>query len=107
MSTSLRVIILKPGKYDADGYAQRFRRGFMPNSTLSYLASLTPAELEGAHCEVSTIDEYVHADLDYLDLLQRDPNRRTLLAFAGVQSLSSNGRSISRRSRARAASNRW
>jgi radical SAM superfamily enzyme YgiQ (UPF0313 family) len=86
MSTSLRVIILKPGKYDADGYVQRFRRGFMPNSTLSYLASLTPAEFEGARCEVTTIDEYVHADLDYLDLLQRDPHRRTLLAFAGVQS---------------------
>lgn len=86
MSTSLRVIILKPGKYDADGYVQRFRRGFMPNSTLSYLASLTPAVFEGARCEVTTIDEYVHADLDYLDLLQRDPHRRTLLAFAGVQS---------------------
>lgn len=86
MSTSLRVIILKPGKYDADGYVQRFRRGFMPNSTLSYLASLTPAEFEGARCDVTTIDEYVHADLDYLRLLTRDPNRRTLLAFAGVQS---------------------
>jgi radical SAM superfamily enzyme YgiQ (UPF0313 family) len=86
MSTSLRVIILKPGKYDADGFVQRFRRGFMPNSTLSYLASLTPAVFEDARCEVTTIDEYVYADLDYLDLLQRDPNRRTLLAFAGVQS---------------------
>lgn len=86
MSTSLRVIILKPGKYDADGYVQRFRRGFMPNSTLSYLASMTPAQFQGARCDVTTIDEYVHADLDYLDLLRRDPNRRTLLAFAGVQS---------------------
>ncbi|HYC59230.1 MAG TPA: radical SAM protein [Thermoanaerobaculia bacterium] len=79
--SSLRVIILKPGKYDADGYVQRFRRGFMPNSTLTYLASLTPRELD-----VTTIDEYVHSDLDYLDLLRRDPSRKTLLAFAGVQS---------------------
>jgi radical SAM superfamily enzyme YgiQ (UPF0313 family) len=86
MSTSLRVIILKPGKYDEDGFVQRFRRGFMPNSTLSYLASLTPPEFEGVRCEVTTIDEYVHADLDYLQLLRRDPHRRTLLAFAGVQS---------------------
>ncbi|MFL6247788.1 MAG: hypothetical protein ACJ74H_17320, partial [Thermoanaerobaculia bacterium] len=84
--SSLRVIILKPGKYDADGYVQRFRRGFMPNSTLSYLASLTPAEFEGARCDVTIIDEYVHADLDYLELLKRDPERRTLLALAGVQS---------------------
>ena len=57
MSSSLRVIILKPGKYDVDGYVQRFRSGFMPNSTLSYLASLTPKEFEGARCDVITIDE--------------------------------------------------
>ncbi len=84
--SSLRVIILKPGKYDADGYVQRFRRGFMPNSTLSYLQSLTPAEIDGAQCDVVIIDEYVHTDLDYLELLKRDPHRRTLVAFAGVQS---------------------
>jgi radical SAM superfamily enzyme YgiQ (UPF0313 family) len=86
MSRSLRVLIIKPGKYDADGYVQRFRRGFMPNSTLTYLASLTPREFDGARCDVTTIDEYVHADLDYVHLLQRHPHRRTLLAFAGVQS---------------------
>lgn len=40
-SSSLRVVVLKPGKYDADGHVQRFRRGFMPNSTVFYLASLT------------------------------------------------------------------
>ncbi|HEY3132276.1 MAG TPA: radical SAM protein [Acidobacteriota bacterium] len=85
-SPVLRVIILKPGKYDVDGYVQRFRRGFMPNSTVVYLASLTPPEIDGARIEVTTIDEYVYDDLDYLHLLSRDPNRRTLLAFAGVQS---------------------
>lgn len=85
-SSSLRVVVLKPGKYDTDGHVQRFRRGFMPNSTVSYLASLTPSTVDGARCEVVTVDEYVHTDLDYLDLLARDPNRRTLLALAGVQS---------------------
>jgi hypothetical protein len=65
---------------------QRFRRGFMPNSTLHYLASLTPAEVDGVRCDVTTIDEYVHADLRYLELLRRDPERPTLVAFAGVQS---------------------
>src|SRR6185503_17147091 len=58
----------------------------MPNSTLSYLQSLTPADVDGVKTDVVTIDEYVHTDLEYLDQLQRDPNRRTLLAFAGVQS---------------------
>ena len=85
-SPVLRVIILKPGKYDVDGSVQRFRRGFMPNSTVVYLASLTPKEIDGAKIEVTTIDEYVYDDLDYLQLLTRDPNRRTLVAFAGVQS---------------------
>jgi radical SAM superfamily enzyme YgiQ (UPF0313 family) len=82
----LRVVILKPGKYDADGYVQRFTRGFMPNSTLSYLESLTPPEIDGAPIDVVIVDEYVHVDLGYLDLLKRDPNVRTLVALAGVQS---------------------
>lgn len=86
MASSLRVIVLKPGKYGADGCVQRYRRGFMPNSTVSYLASLTPAEVDGARCEVVAVDEYVHTTLDYLDLLAREPGRRTLVAFAGVQS---------------------
>lgn len=32
----LRIVLLKPSKYAADGYVERFRRGFMPNSTVSY-----------------------------------------------------------------------
>ena len=84
--SALRVVILKPGKYDVDGYVQRFSRGFMPNSTLSYLQSLTPAEIDGTPLEVVIVDEYVHTDLGYLDLLKGDPHRRTLVAFAGVQS---------------------
>ena len=34
---TLRVVIVKPSKYAADGYVERFRRGFMPNSTVPYL----------------------------------------------------------------------
>jgi len=82
----LRVVILKPSKYAADGFVERFRRGFMPNSTLVHLASLTPEAIRGAPCEVVTIDEYVHGDLVYLDLLRADPARSTLLALVGVQS---------------------
>ncbi|HUO86353.1 MAG TPA: radical SAM protein [Thermoanaerobaculia bacterium] len=82
----LRVVILKPSKYEADGFVERFRRGFMPNSTLVHLASLTPAEVAGIACEVVTVDEYVHTDLAYLDLLRREDDRRTLVVLAGVQS---------------------
>ena len=31
----LRVVIIKPSKYGVTGYVERFRRGFMPNSTVS------------------------------------------------------------------------
>lgn len=82
----LRVIILKPSKYRRDGYVERFRWGFMPNSTVPYMKSLTPDEVDGSPCEVLTVDEYVQTDLDYLGLLERTPGRRTLLALVGVQS---------------------
>jgi len=82
----LRIVLLKPSKYGIDGAVERFRWGFMPNSTLPYLKSLTPAAVDGSPCEVLTVDEYVHTDLRYLDLLRRTEGRRTLLALVGVQS---------------------
>ena len=81
----LRVIVLKPSKYAADGIVERFRRGFMPNSTVPYLASMTPKEIAGASIEVHSIDEYVQTDLRYLGLLQKSETS-TLLALVGVQS---------------------
>ena len=71
MADQLRVVILKPSKYRPDGYVERFRWGFMPNSTVPYMRSMTPAELGGTQVEAHTIDEYVHTDLDYLSLLGR------------------------------------
>ena len=82
---ALRVVLLKPSKYGVDGYVERFRRGFMPNSTLPHIRSLTAAAA-GDRCEVHVVDEYVETDLDYLKLLARKPGLTTLLALAGVQS---------------------
>lgn len=82
----LRVVVVKPSKYGADGYVERFRRGFMPNSTVPYMRSMTPARVNGRSCEVSAIDEYVQTDLEYLSLLEPSPGARTLLALVGVQS---------------------
>ena len=82
----LRVILVKPSKYGVDGCVERFRRGFMPNSTLPYLASLTPARLGDRPVGVHTIDEYVETDLDYLRLLEADSGCVTVLALVGVQS---------------------
>ena len=82
----LRVLLVKPSKYAVDGFVERFRRGFMPNSTLWHLASLTPQQVDGHPCEVVTVDEYVRTDLGYLDLLAGDRERRTLLALVGAKS---------------------
>jgi len=84
--TSLRVVITKPSKYDSHGFVERFRRGFMPNSTIPHLASMTPRELGGVRCEVETVDEYVQIDLGYLGRFAPGPGEQTLVALVGVQS---------------------
>src|SRR5260370_20885174 len=81
----LRVVIIKPSKYGVNGYVERFRRGFMPNSTVPYMRSMTPSSIQGVQIETQTIDEYVQTDVKYLDLL-RNPTQPTLLALVGVQS---------------------
>lgn len=86
MAQQLRVIVLKPSKYMANGYVERFRWGFMPNSTVPYMRSMTQPVVGETPVEVHTIDEYVHTDLRYMSLLKRPQGGRTLLALVGVQS---------------------
>src|SRR5207247_7629567 len=81
----LRVVIIKPSKYSLSGDVERFKRGFMPNSTVPYVRSMTPASIDGLPIETIAIDEYVQTDLRYLDLLKK-PEAPTLLAVVGVQS---------------------
>jgi hypothetical protein len=81
----LRVVIIKPSKYGLSGYVERFRRGFMPNSTIPYLRSMTPDVVDGVRIETYAIDEYVQTDLKYLEILT-NPDVPTLLAVVGVQS---------------------
>jgi radical SAM superfamily enzyme YgiQ (UPF0313 family) len=86
MLQTLQVVIIKPSKYLPDGFVERFRRGFMPNSTVPYLRSMVPNVVAGRPVETHAIDEYVHTDLEYLKLLDSPPNKRTLVALVGVQS---------------------
>jgi radical SAM superfamily enzyme YgiQ (UPF0313 family) len=85
-ASKLRVVLIKPSKYNRDGWVERFRWGCMPNSTLPYMRSLTPDELDGVPIETFAIDEYVQTDLRYLDLLEPEPGVRTVLALVGAQS---------------------
>lgn len=83
---TLEVILLKPSKYRANGEVERFESGFMPNATLSHIASLTPKSVNGHPTIVHYVDEYVQTDLDYLKLLQGSAETIRLLALVGVQS---------------------
>lgn len=84
--TQLRVVLIKPSKYSMDGSVERFKKGYMPNATLWYIASLTPERIGDVPVVVHTVDEYVWQNLDYLNLLQHDPGVVTLVALVGVQS---------------------
>ena len=86
MAQPLRVVILKPSKYTEDGYVERFCWGFMPNSTVPHVRSMTPSCVGSTLIDVHPIDEYVHTDLRYLSLLRRPRDGRTLVALVGVQS---------------------
>ncbi len=86
MTSRLRVVVLKPSKYTSEGFVERFYKGFMPNSTVPYMRSMTPEFVGCTPVEVHAIDEYVHTDLEYLALLRRETGGQTLLALVGVQS---------------------
>lgn len=86
MSRSLQVVIVKPSKYMADGFVERFRRGFMPNSTVPYMRSMVPLEVDGMSVETHSVDEYVRTDLEYLRLLSATKDNPALVALVGVQS---------------------
>ncbi len=86
MDSSLRVVVIKPSKYAVDGSVERFRWGFMPNSTVPHMRSMTPSQVGSTRIDVHAVDEYVFTDLNYLSLLKRQRGGRTLVALVGVQS---------------------
>src|SRR5512145_1091435 len=58
----LRVVLIKPSKYDDDGYVIRFWRGVLPSNTLNVLHGLTDDVRErrvfgDLPIEVMTFDE--------------------------------------------------
>jgi hypothetical protein len=82
----MKIVIIKPSKYLPDGAVERFRRGFMPNSTIPHLRSMVPSQLNNEQNEIHAIDEYVHTDLKYLKHLQKSGDTKTLVVLVGVQS---------------------
>ena len=65
----LNIVVLKPSKYGLNGCVERFWRGFMPNSTIPFIRSMIPDSIGDTNILVESVDEYVHTDLTYLNLL--------------------------------------
>jgi len=90
--TRLAVLLIRPSKYDDEGYVIRHLRGTLPSNTLSCLNSLTEdavtqGELAGVEVTVTTLDEVV-TRVDARRLVRRHGKQGTVVvaALVGVQS---------------------
>ncbi len=86
MNKTLRVVIIKPSKYNPDGYVARFRWGFLPNSTGRFILSMIPPRLNGRTVETEYYDEAVYVPSEYQNRLHAEKGVTTLAMFVGVQS---------------------
>jgi radical SAM superfamily enzyme YgiQ (UPF0313 family) len=89
----IQIVLIKPSKYDDEGYVIRHFRGVLPSNTLACLSSLTEdvanRELLGKEVEfkVELIDDTVQKiPVSRIIKSNRLPNRRTIVALVGVQS---------------------
>jgi radical SAM superfamily enzyme YgiQ (UPF0313 family) len=84
--------LIKPSKYDDDGFVIRHWRGVLPSNTLACLHGLTEEVrrrglLEGVEVRVHLVDEAVDKlPLARIVKLHRQPGHRVLAALVGVQS---------------------
>lgn len=88
----LILLLIKPSKYDDNGYVMRFLRGVLPSNTLATLAGLTEEviaqrELGEVDVEIVMMDEFVQRiDPAKLARQYRRPGVRPVVALCGVQS---------------------
>jgi radical SAM superfamily enzyme YgiQ (UPF0313 family) len=89
----LKIVIIKPSKYDDEGYVIRHFRGVLPSNTLACLLSLTrdvaARERLGGDIEIQTeIHDDTVEKIPFRQIIKshRLPERRTVVALAGVQS---------------------
>jgi radical SAM superfamily enzyme YgiQ (UPF0313 family) len=89
----IKIVLIKPSKYDDEGFVIRHFRGVLPSNTLACLSSLTrdvaERELLGTETEltVELIDDTVQRiPVKRIIRSNRLPYRRTIVALVGVQS---------------------
>ncbi|MBI4640288.1 MAG: radical SAM protein, partial [Candidatus Tectomicrobia bacterium] len=87
------VVLIKPTKYDDQGYVMRFLQGVLPSNSLMTLLGLTEDAIhrnilgEDVEIEVETYDETVHK-IDPVRIMNRARKRgilRVVACFVGVQ----------------------
>lgn len=87
----LRIVLIKPSKYDDEGYVIRFWKGVLPSNTLNVLHGLTEDVKQrrvfgDLPIEVTTFDETAEAvPLNKIIRWGRDPKARLLVCMVGVQ----------------------
>ena len=89
----LTVILIKPSKYDDQGYVIRHLRGVLPSNTLACLCSLTEdldhRKVLGDDLEIKIkiLDDTVQKiPVDKIIRSNKRPRRKTIVALVGVQS---------------------
>jgi len=89
----IRVVLIKPSKYDDEGYVIRHFRGVLPSNTLACLSSLTQDAAErkllgeDTGIEIELFDDTVQKiPVGRIIRSNRLPHRRTVVALVGVQS---------------------
>jgi radical SAM superfamily enzyme YgiQ (UPF0313 family) len=90
---SLKIVLIRPSKYDDEGYVIRHFRGVLPSNTLACLYSLTEdvrkrqALGPGVNIDVEIFDETVQKiPFDRLIRSNCPPASRTVVGLVGVQS---------------------
>src|ERR671918_712059 len=86
-----RIVLIKPSKYDDDGYVIRFCKGVLPSNTLNVLHGLTD-DVKARHVfgelpiEVTTFDETAEkVPVKKIISWNRQPGTKLLICLVGVQ----------------------
>lgn len=89
----IKIVLIKPSKYDDEGFVIRHFRGVLPSNTLACLSSLTQDVAKrgllgpGTDLRVELIDDTVQKiPVKRIIRSHRLPDRRTIVALVGVQS---------------------
>lgn len=87
----LRIVLIKPSKYDDDGYVIRFWKGVLPSNTLNVLHGLTDDIIQrkvfgDLSIEIATFDETAErVPLKKIIRWSREPATKLLVCLVGVQ----------------------